>query len=121
MKGLPFLIGLVLLYLARKRENDDLAAILANEKGQAGLLDIEMDDLRTWRVRRQTSKRVAKAAGPTAARLFNQWQKEQLKLALVASSVDSEPGRVAARAASALPGPALPVRGRSRERPPRSG
>jgi hypothetical protein len=91
VKGLPFLIGLiVLLYLARKRENDDLAAILANEKGQAGLLDIEMDDLRSWRVRRQTSKRVAKAAGPAAARLFNQLQKEQLKLALVASSVDSD-------------------------------
>ena len=91
VKGLPFLIGLiVLLYLARKRENDDLAAILANEKGQAGLLDIEMDDLRSWRVRRQTSKRLARAAGPGAARLFNQLQKEQLKLALVASSVDSD-------------------------------
>jgi hypothetical protein len=91
VKGLPFLIGLiVLLYLARKRENDDLAAILANEKGQAGLLDIEMDDLRSWRARRQTSKRVAKAAGPAAGHLFNQLQKEQLKLALVASSVDSD-------------------------------
>jgi RsiW-degrading membrane proteinase PrsW (M82 family) len=91
VKGLPFLIGLVLLiYLARKRENDDLAAVLANETGQAGLLDIEMQDLRSWRMRRQTSKRVGQAAGPAARRLFDQLQKEQLRLALVASSVDSE-------------------------------
>ena len=90
VKGLPFLIGLVLLlYLARKRENDDLAAVLASETGQAGLLPSEMDDLRSWRVRRQVERRLRQAAGPQAARLFSQLQREQLKLALVTSSVDS--------------------------------
>jgi len=90
VKGMPFLIGLViLLYLARKRENDDLAAVLAGETGQAGLLDVEMDDLRSWRIRRETSKKVRSTAGPAAAKLFDQLQKEQLRLALVASSVDS--------------------------------
>jgi hypothetical protein len=55
VKGMPFLIGLVILvYLARKRENDDLAAVLAGETGQAGLPRVEMDDLRSWRIRRET-------------------------------------------------------------------
>jgi RsiW-degrading membrane proteinase PrsW (M82 family) len=90
VKGMPFLIGLViLLYLARKRENDDLASVLAGETGRAGLLDIEMEDLRSWRVRRRTRQKVRQAAGPAAGKLFDQLQREQLRLALVASSVDS--------------------------------
>jgi RsiW-degrading membrane proteinase PrsW (M82 family) len=89
-KGLPFLIGLiVLLYLARKRENDDLAAVLARETGQTGMLESEMADLRSWRIRRQAAQRVRQAAGPAAARLFSQLQREQLRLALVTSAVDS--------------------------------
>jgi RsiW-degrading membrane proteinase PrsW (M82 family) len=87
-KGLPFLIGLlILLWLARKRENQALGEVLASEIGQPGLLTGEMDLLRDWRTRRAAARRVGRAAGPQAARLFSQLQREQVKLALVGTSV----------------------------------
>ncbi len=47
IKGLPFLIGLgILLYLARRRENEDLELILADEVGRPGLLPAELAALR---------------------------------------------------------------------------
>lgn len=89
-KGLPFLVGLiVLLYLARRRENADLSAVLASEVGHAGLLAPEMATLRTRGTRRAAAKQVGAAAGPDAQRVFKQLQKEQIRLALVSSSVDS--------------------------------
>lgn len=89
-KGLPFLIGLiVLLYLARRRENAALGEILASEVGQPGLVSNELDALRDRRSRRGAAQRIRAAAGPEAERLFRQLQREQVKLALVASSVDS--------------------------------
>ena len=89
-KGLPFLIGLiVLLYLARRREHAGLAEVLGSEVGRPGLLAPELALLRDPRTRRANRRRVRQAAGPEAERLFNQLQKEQTKLALVASSVDS--------------------------------
>jgi len=89
-KGLPFFIGLVILvYLARRRENDALAEVLAGEIGQPGLLPAEMDALHDMRSRRVAAKRVRKAAGPEAQRLFKQLQREQIKLALVGTAVDS--------------------------------
>ncbi len=89
-KGLPFLIGLiVLLYLARRRENAALGEILASEVGQPGLVAPELDALRDRRQRRAAGRRIKSAGGPEAERLFKQLQREQVKLALVASSVDS--------------------------------
>lgn len=89
-KGLPFLIGLaILLYLARRRENAALTEILAGEVGQPGLVAPELDALRDRRSRRAAAKRIRAAAGPDAERFFKQLQREQVKLALVASSVDS--------------------------------
>lgn len=89
-KGLPFLIGLiVLLYLARRRENAALGEILASEVGQPGLATPELDALRDRRSRRAAGKRIRAAAGPEAERTFKQLQREQVKLALVASSVDT--------------------------------
>ena len=89
-KGLPFLIGLiVLLYLARRREHAALGEILASEVGQPGLAAPEMDALRDRGSRRAAAKRIRIAAGPDAERTFKQLQREQVKLALVASSVDS--------------------------------
>lgn len=89
-KGLPFFVGLlVLLYLARRRENDALSEVLATELGQPGLLPVEMEALHDTRSRRAASKRVRQAAGPEAQRLFRQLQREQIKLALVGTGVDS--------------------------------
>ena len=90
IKGLPFLIGLiVLLYLARRRENDALAEVLAGEVGQGGLLPEELDALRGWRARRSAAARVRQAAGPAAEQLFKQLQREQIRLALISSAVES--------------------------------
>lgn len=89
-KGLPFLIGLiVLLYLARRREHAALGEILASEVGQPGLVAPELEALRDRRSRRAAGRRIKSAGGPEAERLFKQLQREQVKLALVASSVDS--------------------------------
>lgn len=89
-KGLPFLIGLiVLLYLARRREHSALGEILAGEVGQPGLVAPEMEALLDRGSRRAVAQRIRTAGGPEAERLFIQLQREQLKLALVASSVDS--------------------------------
>lgn len=89
-KGLPFLIGLlVLLWLARKRENKALAEVLASEIGQPGLLAGEVEVLDDWRTRWATALRLRRAAGPQAQRLFRQLQREQVKLALVGTAVNS--------------------------------
>ena len=90
-KGLPFLIGLiVLLYLARRREHHALAEVLEGEVGKPGLLGPEMALLRDPRTRRATRKLIRQAGGPEAERLLNQLQRGQIQLALVASSVDSD-------------------------------
>ncbi|MEP7378514.1 MAG: PrsW family intramembrane metalloprotease [Chloroflexota bacterium] len=89
-KGLPFLIGLIiLLYLARRREHSALSEILAGEVGQPGLVAPEMEALLDRGSRRAASQRIRVAGGREAERLLKQLQREQLKLALVASSVDS--------------------------------
>jgi protease PrsW len=90
VKGLPFFVSLIILiYLARRRENQDLAEIVAGEVGKPGLLAREMEMLRDRKSRGAATKRVRQAAGPEAERIFKQLQREQIKLALTASSVDS--------------------------------
>jgi len=89
-KGLPFFIGLlILLYLARRRENDALSEALAGEIGQPGLLPSEMAALRDMRSRRAAAARVRPAGGPQAQRLLKQLQREQIRLALTSTAVDS--------------------------------
>jgi len=89
-KGLPFFIGLVILiYLARRRENQDLREVLAPEVGKAGILPQELEALGSRGARRAATNRVAQAAGPAAKDTFQKLQREQIKLALSTSSVDS--------------------------------
>ena len=90
VKGLPFLIGLaLLLYLARRRENQDLELILTDEVGRPGLLPAEMAALTNRRSRRAAAKRVKQAAGGAAEQVLKQLQREQIRLALLASAADS--------------------------------
>jgi RsiW-degrading membrane proteinase PrsW (M82 family) len=90
VKGLPFLIGLVvLLYLARRRENQDLELILVDEVGRPGLLPAELTALTNRRSRRAAAKRVKKAAGGQAEQVLKQLQREQIRLALLASAADT--------------------------------
>ena len=70
-------------------ENAALGEILASEVGQPGLAAPEMDALRDRRSRRAAAKRIRAVAGPDPERTFKQLQREQVKLALVASAVDS--------------------------------
>ena len=89
-KGLPFLIALILLLrLARKREDDALADALADETGKVGLTARELDLLRARTSRRRALKRVGEVAGYGAQQLLKRFHKEQIKLALVAAAVDS--------------------------------
>jgi RsiW-degrading membrane proteinase PrsW (M82 family) len=86
VKGLPFLIALViLLRLARRRENRWLAAALESEVGGPGLLREEYQSLGDWRSRRRVRKAVGAAAGRDAQRLEGRLQHEQLALAMMAS------------------------------------
>jgi RsiW-degrading membrane proteinase PrsW (M82 family) len=89
-KGLPFLFaGILLLRLARRREDDDLALVLGGEVGHSGLLEHEMSMLRSRRARSDAAERIRRAAGPAAERLFRKLQSEQMRLALVSSATDS--------------------------------
>jgi RsiW-degrading membrane proteinase PrsW (M82 family) len=90
VKGSPFLIGLILLlYLARRRENTALAEVLTPELSRGGVLGPELALLRDRKARREGTHRIAAAAGPMAEQAWKQLQREQIKLALVTSAVDS--------------------------------
>jgi RsiW-degrading membrane proteinase PrsW (M82 family) len=85
-KGVPFLIALViLLRLARRRENRWMAAALEREVGGPGLAREELVILSDWRHRRGARKRVGAKAGRDAQRLEGRLQHEQLALAMMAS------------------------------------
>ncbi|MEO6349738.1 MAG: PrsW family intramembrane metalloprotease [Candidatus Limnocylindrales bacterium] len=90
VKGAPFLIGLiVLLYLARRRENVALTEVLTPELSHGGVLGTELALLRDRKARREGAHRVGAAGGPLAEQAWKQLQREQVKLALVSSAVDS--------------------------------
>lgn len=90
VKGLPFLIGLiVLVILARRREKVALGEVLAGEIGRGGVTATELDLLRDRRRRKAAHQTLRRNAGGQAEHLFARLQREQLNLALTASSVDS--------------------------------
>ncbi len=89
VKGLPFLIGLVLLVvLARRREHQTLGDLLAREVGRAGLSAAEVEVLRDRHARRQMSQLVERSGGARAKSQFRRLQREDVRLALTASAVD---------------------------------
>lgn len=90
VKGLPFFIGLiVLLYLARRREHVALTEVLAPEVGRGGVTAQELSLLSDRRARRIAVRQLVQGAGPQAEWALRQLQREQVKLALVASAAES--------------------------------
>jgi RsiW-degrading membrane proteinase PrsW (M82 family) len=91
VKGLPFLAFLlVMVRLARRRENRWLRAALAGEVGKEGILEEEMAMLDSPRKRRRAGREMAGKAGRAAAELLKRLQKQQVNLAMVATRVDAE-------------------------------
>ena len=90
VKGLPFLIGLIiLLVLARRREHVALTEVLLPEVGRDGVTALELTLLSDRRARRAVVRQLVASAGKPAEWGFRQLQREQVKLALISSGVDS--------------------------------
>lgn len=90
VKGLPFLIGLIILVvLARRREHAVLGDLLAPEVGRAGLAHTEIDLLRDRHTRRAVTRVVEQTGGQEAKRGLRLLQREDVKLALTVSATDS--------------------------------
>ncbi len=88
VKGLPMLIGLLLLVrLARRRERSWFERFTAGQVDDGTITAEEMHELgglrRRWRARREASR----TGGPAAGRLKGQIQRQQINLAMVASRV----------------------------------
>jgi hypothetical protein len=91
VKGMPFLIGLIiLLVLARRREHVALTEVLAPEVGRGGITAFELTLLRDRRARRATVRQLVAKAGKPAEWGLRQLQREQVKLALISSGVDTD-------------------------------
>ena len=90
VKGLPFLIFLVVLViLARRREHAALADLLASEVGRAGLTEREVELLRNRLARREATRVAAGSGGAEAKLALRRLLRADVKLAMSASAVDS--------------------------------
>ena len=101
VKSVPFLVLLVLaVRLARRRERRWLATAVKGEVGRPGLVAEEHALLTDPARRRDAERRLRAGAGPDAARLFRDLQREQVNLAMVRTRVrdDLHPDLVRQRA-----------------------
>jgi RsiW-degrading membrane proteinase PrsW (M82 family) len=90
VKGMPFFICLVILvYLARRREHVALTEVLEPELGRGGVTARELTMLRDRRARRATTRELVAKAGVHADWALRQLRREQVKLALISSGVES--------------------------------
>jgi RsiW-degrading membrane proteinase PrsW (M82 family) len=90
IKGLPFLIGLaVLVYVARRREHFLLTRLLTPEVGRAGFSNAELNLLNDRHARRDATRVAERAGGGAAVNGLRRLLREDVRLALVATSVDS--------------------------------
>jgi len=82
IKGLPFLIFLLILALfARRRERQAFDSLIASEVGTDVLSEGEIEILRSGRRRRRALRRIKRAKGPQARLLLRRLQREQMNLA----------------------------------------
>ncbi len=89
IKGLPFLIFLALMVvLARRRETQAFARLMAEEVGSDVVTQEEFGVLRSGRQRRKVVRKVKKQRGLAGKRLVKRLMREQMNLALFHSKVD---------------------------------
>jgi len=89
LKGLPFLVLLVLLAIfARRREEQAFSRLMVEEVGGDVVTQEEFQILRSGRRRRRALRRMRRQRGRTARRVLKRLQREQMNLALFHSKVD---------------------------------
>jgi RsiW-degrading membrane proteinase PrsW (M82 family) len=90
VKGLPFLIGLiVLVILARRREHATLGSLLEPEIGIAGLTQVEVDLLGNRHARHAMTRLVDHLGGSQAKKALRRLQRADVRLAVARSAVDA--------------------------------
>jgi RsiW-degrading membrane proteinase PrsW (M82 family) len=90
IKGLPFLILLMLLVIfARRREGRAFAALMKSEVGSDAVSAEEFQVLRSGRRRRRTLRKMKKNGGSAARSVLKQLMREQMNLALFHARVRS--------------------------------
>lgn len=88
VKGVPFLVFLVFLtVVARRREGQAFARLVAAEVGTDVLNEAEVRILKSGRKRRAALRQIKRSKGAGARRLFKRLQREQMNLALVHTKV----------------------------------
>lgn len=90
VKGLPFLMLLVLVgVVARRRESQAFARLMATEVGSDAVTVEEFAVLRSARRRRKALRRAKRQWGPDARRTLKRLHRAQMNLALFHSKVQS--------------------------------
>ena len=90
IKGLPFLVLLVLLgVFARRRESQAFARLMETEVGGDVVTAEEFEVLRNARMRRKTLRRMKSVKGNPAALVLKQLMRAQMNLASFHGKVDS--------------------------------
>lgn len=90
IKGLPFLILLLLLGIfARRREHQAFTSLMTAEVGSDVVTPEEFEVLRSGRRRRKTLRRVKRTKGPAARAILKQLMRAQMNLALFRGKVAS--------------------------------
>lgn len=100
IKGLPFLVFLVLMVaLAQRRERRWFQAFTAHDIGTDVLSQAELAELGGLRSRWSARRRIAQRKGATGAKLAGQLQREQINLAMIRSrsAGNDDPAVVAQR------------------------
>jgi len=88
IKGLPFLILLVLLAVfAGRREKQVFSRLMKSEVGSEAVSHGEFYVLQSGRRRRQALRRMGKTRGGQARAIFKRLMREQINLALIRSRV----------------------------------
>ena len=91
IKGLPFLVLLVLIGIfARRRELRAFALLMAEEVGGDVVTHEEFHVLRSGRRRRRVARRVKRQKGAMAGRVVKRLMREQMNLALFRSKVNQQ-------------------------------
>ena len=83
LKGLPFLVLLVLLgVFARRRETQVFSKLMAEEVGGDAVTEVELEVLRSGCRRRSVVRQVKRRKGRPASRIARRLMREQINLAL---------------------------------------